>query len=110
MVDFPTEGLDLAPYMVAPGVGVAADSDRRHGEDETAAAVTSSSTTAQTVGLADDGAAMMVDASSSGSSSGNSSSSPSSTIYDLFAVSEHIGGLGGGHYTAKARNPRNKAW
>lgn len=24
-------------------------------------------------------------------------------IYDLYAVSEHIGGLGGGHYTAKAR-------
>jgi len=25
-------------------------------------------------------------------------------IYDLFAVSDHSGGLGGGHYTARARN------
>ena len=27
-----------------------------------------------------------------------------STVYDLYAVSEHSGGLGGGHYTAVARN------
>ncbi|KDO28974.1 hypothetical protein SPRG_06060 [Saprolegnia parasitica CBS 223.65] len=31
-------------------------------------------------------------------------------IYDLYAVSEHSGGLGGGHYTAKAKNPRNDRW
>ncbi|CAK4401890.1 unnamed protein product [Aphanomyces euteiches] len=35
---------------------------------------------------------------------------PSSSIYDLYAVSEHSGGLGGGHYTAKAKNPRNDKW
>ncbi|GMF36015.1 unnamed protein product [Phytophthora fragariaefolia] len=34
----------------------------------------------------------------------------SEPIYDLFAVSEHMGGLGGGHYTAIARNPVNKRW
>ncbi|ETV80401.1 hypothetical protein H257_06708 [Aphanomyces astaci] len=33
-----------------------------------------------------------------------------STVYDLYAVSEHMGGLGGGHYTAKAMNPRNHKW
>ncbi|KAF0690341.1 Aste57867_18272 [Aphanomyces stellatus] len=33
-----------------------------------------------------------------------------STVYDLYAVSEHSGGLGGGHYTAKAKNPRNNKW
>ncbi|ETW09727.1 hypothetical protein, variant [Aphanomyces invadans] len=33
-----------------------------------------------------------------------------STVYDLYAVSEHMGGLGGGHYTAKAMNPRNNKW
>ena len=27
-----------------------------------------------------------------------------SPIYDLFAVSNHYGGMGGGHYTAHAKN------
>jgi ubiquitin carboxyl-terminal hydrolase 4/11/15 len=31
-------------------------------------------------------------------------------VYDLFAVSEHSGGLGGGHYTATAKNPDNQKW
>ncbi|RLN49284.1 hypothetical protein BBJ29_008926 [Phytophthora kernoviae] len=31
-------------------------------------------------------------------------------IYDLYAVSEHMGGLGGGHYTAVAKNPVNQRW
>lgn len=31
-------------------------------------------------------------------------------IYDLYAVSEHTGGLGGGHYTACAKNFKNDAW
>lgn len=31
-------------------------------------------------------------------------------IYDLYAVSEHSGGLGGGHYTATCMNPLNKKW
>jgi ubiquitin carboxyl-terminal hydrolase 4/11/15 len=31
-------------------------------------------------------------------------------MYDLFAVSEHMGGLGGGHYTAVAKNPVNQRW
>ncbi|KAG7381526.1 hypothetical protein PHYPSEUDO_005944 [Phytophthora pseudosyringae] len=34
----------------------------------------------------------------------------SEPIYDLYAVSEHMGGLGGGHYTAVAKNPVNKQW
>ncbi|RLN86385.1 hypothetical protein BBJ28_00005012 [Nothophytophthora sp. Chile5] len=39
---------------------------------------------------------------------GPSNGSP--PIYDLYAVSEHSGGLGGGHYTAVARNPVNQRW
>eukprot|EP00808_Paulinella_micropora_P025630 g80954.t1 len=31
-------------------------------------------------------------------------------IYDLYAVSNHFGGLGGGHYTAYAQNLVNKKW
>ena len=30
--------------------------------------------------------------------------------YDLIGVSNHFGGLGGGHYTAFAKNCRNKRW
>jgi len=32
------------------------------------------------------------------------------TIYDLFAVSNHSGGLGGGHYTAYAKNKFDNKW
>eukprot|EP01017_Pseudomicrothorax_dubius_P040537 TRINITY_DN6355_c0_g2_i4.p1 TRINITY_DN6355_c0_g2~~TRINITY_DN6355_c0_g2_i4.p1 ORF type:complete len:147 (-),score=30.07 TRINITY_DN6355_c0_g2_i4:209-649(-) len=31
-------------------------------------------------------------------------------IYDLFAVSNHYGGMGGGHYTAYAMNFKDKLW
>jgi ubiquitin carboxyl-terminal hydrolase 4/11/15 len=31
-------------------------------------------------------------------------------IYDLFAVDNHYGGLGGGHYTAYAQSFFNKEW
>ncbi|KAJ3402329.1 CSN-associated deubiquitinating enzyme Ubp12 [Chytriomyces hyalinus] len=31
-------------------------------------------------------------------------------MYDLFAVSNHFGGLGGGHYTAYAKNPVDSHW
>jgi len=30
--------------------------------------------------------------------------------YDLFAVSEHSGGLGGGHYTATAHDETSDQW
>jgi ubiquitin carboxyl-terminal hydrolase 4/11/15 len=33
-----------------------------------------------------------------------------SPIYDLFAVDNHYGGLGGGHYTAYAQNYIDKSW
>ena len=31
-------------------------------------------------------------------------------VYDLFAVDEHIGGLGGGHYYAYAQNHLDGKW
>ncbi|GAA5987460.1 hypothetical protein JCM10908_001963 [Rhodotorula pacifica] len=35
---------------------------------------------------------------------------PDSLTYELYAVSNHFGGLGGGHYTAFAKNPENSRW
>jgi len=32
------------------------------------------------------------------------------TTYDLYAISNHAGGMGGGHYTAFAKNFRNGVW
>ena len=37
-------------------------------------------------------------------------SEPDSLTYELYAVSNHFGGLGGGHYTAFAKNPENGRW
>jgi ubiquitin carboxyl-terminal hydrolase 4/11/15 len=36
--------------------------------------------------------------------------SEDSPMYDLFAISNHFGGLGGGHYTAFAKNQQKDAW
>jgi len=32
------------------------------------------------------------------------------TVYDLYAVSNHYGGMGGGHYTAYCKNLKNGKW
>ena len=31
-------------------------------------------------------------------------------IYDLYAICNHLGGMGGGHYTAYVKNLDNKQW
>ena len=31
-------------------------------------------------------------------------------LYDLYAISNHSGGMGGGHYTAYVKNFRNQKW
>ncbi|KAI8874254.1 peptidase C19, ubiquitin carboxyl-terminal hydrolase 2, partial [Ramicandelaber brevisporus] len=63
-VNFPLEGLDIAPYLTGSEPG----------------------------------------------SSSSSSSNTESTVYNLFAISNHFGGLGGGHYTAHAKNSRDGHW
>jgi ubiquitin carboxyl-terminal hydrolase 4/11/15 len=35
---------------------------------------------------------------------------PNQVVYDCYAVSNHMGGLGGGHYTAYAKNLESKQW
>ena len=57
-VDFPLEGLDLAPFTVGQQAGA----------------------------------------------------EPGSSLYDLYAVSNHYGGMGGGHYTAYVKNLINQKW
>ena len=41
---------------------------------------------------------------------GGSASGATPLLYDLYAVSNHYGGLGGGHYTAYAKNLKNGLW
>ncbi|CAD8065888.1 unnamed protein product [Paramecium primaurelia] len=40
----------------------------------------------------------------------NGENNKQKVIYDLYAVSNHFGGLGGGHYTACAKNKFTKKW
>mmetsp|Transcript_30044 Transcript_30044/g.47979 ORF Transcript_30044/g.47979 Transcript_30044/m.47979 type:complete len:1184 (-) Transcript_30044:396-3947(-) len=40
----------------------------------------------------------------------NDRESAQDAIYDLYAVSNHMGGMGGGHYTAYAKNLDNSEW
>jgi ubiquitin carboxyl-terminal hydrolase 4/11/15 len=42
--------------------------------------------------------------------SSQSANEQTPAIYDLYGVSEHSGGMGGGHYTAKCRNDFNGKW
>ncbi|OMJ24105.1 Ubiquitin carboxyl-terminal hydrolase 4 [Smittium culicis] len=49
-------------------------------------------------------------AQSSENTAGGDSTSLNPPIYDLYATSNHFGGLGGGHYTAFARHPINNNW
>lgn len=44
------------------------------------------------------------------SAKGGTSPSPPAHLYDLYAVSNHYGGLGGGHYTAYCRMPDDGKW
>ncbi|KAF9071565.1 hypothetical protein BDP27DRAFT_1321959 [Rhodocollybia butyracea] len=41
---------------------------------------------------------------------GSDQSAMEPLVYDLFAVDEHLGGLGGGHYRAYAQNHMNNKW
>jgi hypothetical protein len=96
-VAFPLTGLDLGPCLLphqqqqqaaAAAVGAGAPQ-----------ATTSSSVEAQPT------------AGGASSPSPSSSGSPSSSmVYDCYAVSNHFGGLGGGHYTAFAQLPGAGQW
>jgi ubiquitin carboxyl-terminal hydrolase 4/11/15 len=100
LVDFPLEGLDLAPFCGDPEALLAdclpLDGDckeGRQGAEELLSAYCRDSSTVTSP------------RSTSASSSGASSSiEKSCTKYDLFAVCNHYGKMGFGHYTAYARD------
>lgn len=108
-VDFPMDGLDLLPYCYEgkeggsegeygrAGDGKCMDKDKH---DEKGCDGRDGKDVYDMKGTEDD----TNDSSSpSSSSSSSSSSSPRSTLYDLFAVVNHYGRMGYGHYTSSAR-------
>lgn len=133
-MDFPTEGLDLEPYVVGPGAKLS-PSTASSGSSKIEA------TNALTMILPTSFSSSSPDSSQSSSAGGAGTSgagagagavemistggaSPATTtdedppspatkrnlLYDLYAVAEHSGGLASGHYTAKAMNPKNGKW
>ncbi|WFD20311.1 ubiquitinyl hydrolase 1 [Malassezia caprae] len=86
LIDFPLEGLDLRDRVVGRQLLAALP-------DEVPAAQTRVSDTVSVVHDPHDDA---VEA--------------DLPVYDLYAVDNHFGGLGGGHYTAFAKNPLDGRW
>ncbi|GAA5905996.1 putative ubiquitin-specific protease UBP12 [Sporobolomyces salmoneus] len=79
-VEFPLEGFDMEPF-------VEGDKVEKRLREEVGAENVPTTTTVEGEGEGED-----------------------SLVYDLYAVSNHFGGLGGGHYTAFAKNPDNNKW
>lgn len=85
LIDFPIDGLDLSDRVVGTQLM------RELGDEKPPATITVGDNT-----LAHDAHDDAV-----------ASDRP---IYDLYAVDNHFGGLGGGHYTAFAKNPQDGRW
>lgn len=124
-VDFPIEGLDLTHRVEGTKAlrELAAQTQAQEpGADaSTATATATASSSAPTADASanvsdtdsqSDTAAPTLSASilSAISSANDESVTSDSPIYDLFAVDNHFGGLGGGHYTAAARNADDGQW
>jgi ubiquitin carboxyl-terminal hydrolase 4/11/15 len=98
LVDFPLEGLDLRPFCGDPESQLAAclplDGDCKEGRSGAEALLTA---------YCGDGGCQSPTTSVAGAA-GNAAPSQQSTLYDLFAVCNHFGKMGFGHYTALARD------
>jgi ubiquitin carboxyl-terminal hydrolase 4/11/15 len=92
-VDFPLDDLDLSPHVLGPGTRVhMAHSCRPHQNNHlvvSCLALTSLLRVASVLCCC-------------------AVSTP--PVYELYAVSNHYGSLGGGHYTAYAKNHRENKW
>lgn len=111
VVDFPIEGLDLTARVEAAKAVKQLDEERAAGmaDDSSSAGTSGSASPAAADGLAapEDLSASILSAISEANDDAVTSDKP---IYDLFAVDNHFGGLGGGHYTASARNDLDGKW
>eukprot|EP00615_Pteridomonas_danica_P015703 CAMPEP_0114387182 /NCGR_PEP_ID=MMETSP0102-20121206/7094_1 /TAXON_ID=38822 ORGANISM="Pteridomonas danica, Strain PT" /NCGR_SAMPLE_ID=MMETSP0102 /ASSEMBLY_ACC=CAM_ASM_000212 /LENGTH=821 /DNA_ID=CAMNT_0001544209 /DNA_START=77 /DNA_END=2540 /DNA_ORIENTATION=+ len=94
-VVFPTRGLDLRPYLSHPD-------DEHHIRNMNRQTKSRSNYNNYNDDDDDDGGGG--DDGDGGGLGGSSGCDHGSSIYDLYGVSNHMGGLGGGHYTASCRH------
>ncbi|SNX86256.1 related to UBP12 - ubiquitin C-terminal hydrolase [Melanopsichium pennsylvanicum] len=91
LVDFPLEGLDLADRVEGTQALRRVRAEAKESGEELSESMLGSGILRP---LEDNDDAVAVDA----------------PIYDLYAVDNHFGGLGGGHYTAFAKSPADGKW
>jgi ubiquitin C-terminal hydrolase len=97
-VTFPVKGLNLAPFLSHSPAGVAGSPEGKAAAAAAAAvAVGSSSGRSGGGGCGGDGGG--------GCSGCGGCGGGDSAVYDLYGVSNHMGALGGGHYTAACLSP-----
>ncbi|KAJ1598983.1 hypothetical protein NDA14_006720 [Ustilago hordei] len=91
LVDFPLEGLDLTDRVEGTQALRRVQAEAKESGEELSESMLGSGILRP---LEDNDDAVAVDA----------------PIYDLYAVDNHFGGLGGGHYTAFAKSPADGKW
>ncbi|KAJ1551764.1 CSN-associated deubiquitinating enzyme Ubp12, partial [Nowakowskiella sp. JEL0078] len=102
LVDFPIDGLDMTEFVIGPHERPTFDKPANEMELKTQSEVNDDSDVEMIQSQSD--AMEEVDPTlERGTRDGK-------LIYDLFAVSNHFGGLGGGHYTAYAKNGVSQQW
>ena len=104
-VDFPFE-IDMAHYVIGQG-GISNGAVESPGGSATNAGAKGGPETAPETETST-GGGKQSGGSAEGGSSGDGEGPQPSTKYELVAVSNHMGGLGGGHYTAYAK--RGDQW
>ncbi|CAO1617632.1 unnamed protein product [Jaminaea pallidilutea] len=113
-VDFPIDGLDLTDRVegskAVQQLGHANDSSASQAQDAVLSASTPSSTVEAATDAAEHGEDLSASILSAISEANDNAVASDKPIYDLFAVDNHYGGLGGGHYTSSARNAEDGKW
>jgi hypothetical protein len=101
-VDFPVFNLDLAPYVVGPPEAQALPEGLRAADGGGGGGGGG--------GDSDDWAAEGLGMAAAPAAAPAAAAAAPSYMYDLFAVSHHEGGLGGGHYTASVQDFATGKW
>lgn len=102
LVDFPLSGLDLRQYVPVTEGGLVPVSNK-----DGINMANSETNDGKSKG---DTKQMDIETSTNDMSAGSEGSSSKVPIYDLYAVSNHYGSMGGGHYTAFVRMPDDELW